>query len=137
MTGHLNLIDIQFFIDTQTADVIHNLNNIAKQSISLKGGLTTTVFSDETSEFLNFFKLTSLNDVSTSLVHSIKQITLDKTDVDTMRFVLFDFKDEVEMFQIMSDREFSPLYETLSTPDFKLYYPEPFIASPSFVHEDL
>lgn len=137
LTGHLNLIDIQFFIDTQTADVIHNLNNIAKQSISLKGGLTTTVFSDETSEFLNFFKLTSLNDVSTSLVHSIKQITLDKTDVDTMRFVLFDFKDEVEMFQIMSDREFSPLYETLSTPDFKLYYPEPFIASPSFVHEDL
>jgi hypothetical protein len=27
--------------------------------------------------------------------------------------------------------------QTLSTPDFKLYYPEPFIASPSFNHEEV
>ena len=41
------------------------------------------------------------------------------------------------MFEVMSDRENLAVYESLSTPDFKLYYPEPFIASPSFVHEDL
>jgi hypothetical protein len=29
------------------------------------------------------------------------------------------------------------VFETLSTPDLKIFYPEPFIASPSFVHEDL
>jgi hypothetical protein len=27
--------------------------------------------------------------------------------------------------------------EELSTPPVKLYYPEPFVASPSFIHEDL
>jgi hypothetical protein len=54
-----------------------------------------------------------------------------------MRWVLFDYKDDVELFEIMSNNEASLVYETLSTPDFKLYYPEPFIASPSFVHEDI
>jgi hypothetical protein len=29
------------------------------------------------------------------------------------------------------------VFEVLSTPDLKIFYPEPFIASPSFVHEDL
>jgi hypothetical protein len=29
------------------------------------------------------------------------------------------------------------VFEALSTPDLKIFYPEPFIASPSFVHEDL
>ena len=33
--------------------------------------------------------------------------------------------------------ENNSLSEQLSTPDFKLYYPEPYVASPSFVHEDL
>jgi len=134
---NLELVNLQEFFNHNTVDAILNINNIAKQSTSLNGGLITTMFSDETAETLNLFGLTSLNDVSVSLMTSMKQITLAKTDVESMRWVLFDFKDEVEMFEIMSDRENLPIYESLSTPDFKLYYPEPFIASPSFVHEDL
>jgi hypothetical protein len=41
------------------------------------------------------------------------------------------------MFEMTANREDNSLYENLSTPDFKLHYPEPFIASPSFVHEEL
>jgi hypothetical protein len=41
------------------------------------------------------------------------------------------------MFEVMANNEENLVYETLSTPDFKLYYPEPFIASPSFLYEDL
>jgi hypothetical protein len=39
-----------------------------------------------------------------------------------------------EMSNLESDEG---VFEALSTPDLKIFYPEPFIASPSFVHEDL
>jgi hypothetical protein len=41
------------------------------------------------------------------------------------------------MFEVLSYDTDGTLYDALSTPDTKLYYPEPFIASPSFAHEDL
>jgi hypothetical protein len=31
----------------------------------------------------------------------------------------------------------SSAIQDIATPDCKLYYPEPFIASPSFVHEEI
>jgi hypothetical protein len=44
---------------------------------------------------------------------------------------------QFEYFEFSGMDSDSSLYEILSTPDSKIYYPEPFIASPSFVHEDL
>jgi len=41
------------------------------------------------------------------------------------------------MFEVLSYDEDGTLYEILSTPNTKLYYPEPFVATPSFAHEDL
>ena len=46
-------------------------------------------------------------------------------------------RNAIEIFEILSTNIDNSLYENLSTPDFKLYYPEPFIAAPSFLHEDL
>ena len=135
--GNLELINLQKFFNDGTFEAAMDITQLARQSTSLNGGLTTTMFSDEIAEALNFFGLTTLNDTNFALVSSMCHTTHIKTDVENMRWVLFDFKDEVEMFEMMSDRENLPIYESLSTPDFKLYYPEPFIASPSFVHEDL
>lgn len=123
--------------NNQVNSIIY-LNNIAKQATSLRGGLTTSVFSSELSDSLNLLQLTFLNETNFSLATQIHKITSQKYDHDNkMRDVLFDFRDEVQMFDIMAEQFYLPIYETLSTPDFKLYYPEPFIASPSFVHEDL
>jgi heme/copper-type cytochrome/quinol oxidase subunit 2 len=47
---------------------------------------------------------------------------------------LYDLVTDYELALIEDD---GSLADELSTPDTKLYYPEPFIASPSFVHEDL
>ena len=51
------------------------------------------------------------------------------------------YAEEDALFQLelwFSDIDIdSNTQESLSTPDVKLYYPEPFIASPSFVHEEL
>jgi hypothetical protein len=41
------------------------------------------------------------------------------------------------MFEVLSYDTDGSLYDNLSTSITKLYYPEPFIATPSFAHEDL
>jgi hypothetical protein len=41
-----------------------------------------------------------------------------------------------ETFETLTQSSTNSL-QNLSTPDFKLYYPEPFVASPSFVHEEV
>ena len=42
-----------------------------------------------------------------------------------------------ENFELSTLEPDEGVFEALSTPDLKIFYPEPFIASPSFVHEDL
>jgi len=42
-----------------------------------------------------------------------------------------------ENFELSNLESDEGIFEALSTPDSKIFYPEPFIASPSFVHEDL
>jgi hypothetical protein len=42
-----------------------------------------------------------------------------------------------ELFEVMSVNIDNSLYSHLHLPPFKLHYPEPYIASPSFVHEEL
>jgi hypothetical protein len=72
-------------MNQNTVDTILNITSISKQSTSLNGSLVTTMFSEETAEFLNLFGLTTINDVSLSLINSMQQITLLKTDVESMR----------------------------------------------------
>jgi hypothetical protein len=48
-----------------------------------------------------------------------------------------EFYSIVEPLLFLGIEDDDSLREKASTPDVKLYYPEPFIASPSFVHEDL
>jgi hypothetical protein len=42
----------------------------------------------------------------------------------------------VDLFELLTSSTNNSL-QNLSTPDFKLHYPEPFIASPSFNHEEV
>jgi len=56
---------------------------------------------------------------------------------DNWRFIYPSFREDLEMFEVLSYDVDGSLYNTLSTPNVKLYYPEPFIATPSFAHEDI
>lgn len=72
-----------------------------------------------------------------SYIRDIKLITPSNSNLDS----LIDFFPErvihFENFEL-SNLEFDEgVFEALSTPDSKLFYPEPFVASPSFVHEDM
>jgi hypothetical protein len=72
-----------------------------------------------------------------SLIDDIKLITPQNSDVDS----LIDFFPErvihFENFELSNLESDEGVFEALSTPDLKIFYPEPFVASPSFVHEDL
>ena len=72
-----------------------------------------------------------------SLVDDIKLVTPQNSDLDS----LIDFFPErvihFENFELSNLESDEGVFETLSTPDLKIFYPEPFVASPSFVHEDL
>jgi hypothetical protein len=42
-----------------------------------------------------------------------------------------------ENFELSNLEPDGVVFGALSTQDLKIFYPEPFVASPSFVHEDL
>ena len=67
----------------------------------------------------------------------LELLTSSKSSSDVLVDIfpsLDDFIDEVDMWSRYHEES---LQFIESTPDVKLYYPEPFIASPSFVHEEL
>jgi hypothetical protein len=74
---------------------------------------------------------------STDLITAMQKVTTPKNDLDLLRSVFPQFSDELILFETLSYDDDGSLYDDLSTPDVKLFYPEPFIASPSFVHEDI
>jgi hypothetical protein len=64
-------------------------------------------------------------------------ITAIKNDVILMSRALPEHQYTLEMFEVLSVNVDNSLYIHLHLPETKLYYPEPFIASPSFNHEEL
>ena len=95
------------------------------------------IFSTVPYQFQNSTVFTDIQIFSTNLVESMKTVTTPKNDLDLLRNVFPQFSDELIMFETLSYDDDGSLYDDLSTPDVKLFYPEPFIASPSFVHEDV
>jgi hypothetical protein len=76
--------------------------------------------------FFNFFSIDSLYELSTI-----------KNNVEELIKIFPSIEDDIELLDLWTRFGEECLQEVESTPDVKLYYPEPFIASPSFVHEDL
>jgi len=71
------------------------------------------------------------------LITYINCVTPKYNDIDFLTFILPEKAQQLENFELSGLEFEEPTYEILSTPDSKIFYPEPFVASPSFVHEDL
>ena len=132
----MNFLYFQNFIDENTTSTVIGVNNVSKNSSIVNNSFVSNIFSTEIAELLNLFGLTTLNDITLSIARDMKSITETKYDVEGMRSVLGYFKTHIEDIDVQCE-EGVYMFDNLSTPDFKLFYPEPFIASPSFVHEDL
>jgi hypothetical protein len=70
-------------------------------------------------------------------VDSMQDLSTVKNNVDELAKIFPSMEDDIELLDLWARFGEEALQEVESTPDVKLYYPEPFIASPSFVHEDL
>jgi hypothetical protein len=70
-------------------------------------------------------------------LNDIKLFSELNNNADNLLVIFPEKTIQFEYFEFSGMDSDSSLYEILSTPDSKIYYPEPFIASPSFVHEDL
>jgi hypothetical protein len=89
---------------------------------------------------LNMFESSIFSEIyiiSNDLSILMKNVTANKNDIYVLREIFPQFEQDMYTFEILSYDDDGTLYEDLSTPDLKLYYPEPFVASPSFVHEDV
>ena len=85
---------------------------------------------------VNDLVVANLATLTEQLTASMFEITSTKLD-DELSDILMEFSEGISIFDMLTGEDDSSIYQVLSTPDYKLYYPEPFIASPSFVHEEL
>jgi len=128
--------NVQKFMNTNTDTSVSNVFNFSNSSqaydlfnVSLFNNNTFFSVSDIESNFL--FSTSKL------LAQDIEALSVAKSDADLMFKVFPEYANIIERFEFHNIEDDGSLTEALSTPDVKLYYPEPFIASPSFVHEDL
>jgi hypothetical protein len=75
--------------------------------------------------------------LSSKIVSELNFLTKPKTEPFSMIRAFPDFAKTIEFFEVLSVNVDNSLYAFVHVPEFKLYYPEPFIASPSFKHEEL
>lgn len=71
------------------------------------------------------------------MVNELLLLTSPKTDPFNLIEMFPQHEITFEIFEIISVNIDNSLYEHLNLPEVKLYYPEPYIASPSFAHEEL
>ena len=134
--GSLTITDIQKFLNANTDTTVSNLHTFSNSSqaydlFNLSIFNNNVFFNTTELEGSLFFK------TAKSLAQDIESISSAKADVVAMCDVFPEYGSIIEMLEFHSIEDDGSLTEALSTPDVKLYYPEPFIASPSFVHEDL
>ena len=85
---------------------------------------------------MNELENTKLKNIVNDLTSTISETTTIKFDMELERMIA-ENSSGITFFDLLSGEDDASIYQVLSAPDFKIYYPEPFIASPSFVHEEL
>jgi heme/copper-type cytochrome/quinol oxidase subunit 2 len=86
----------------------------------------------------NYFSIEDISHINTiPSLDELERLSLIKNDVDSMCRVFPSLEEVIEDVDMWARYGEESLQEIDSTPDVKLYYPEPFIASPSFIHEEV
>lgn len=97
-------------------------------------GLIDAFFSNS---HFNFFYEKNLHPFLDHMVEDMVSLGFIKNDYEQLLLVFPDDYDAIVNAVVCSMAGERNLIEEVSAPFVKLYYPEPFIASPSFVHEEV
>ena len=132
----LDNLRIQSFLENASNEAKDELLNLVKISpdndfFNYNIFFNSNFFSNETVLNLNLLESTS------KISEEIKYLSEAKNHFETLSDFFPKYSDTLELFDVLVPNDDNSLYEDWSTPDFKLYYPEPFIASASFMHEQL
>jgi hypothetical protein len=131
------LLKIQDFLVNETLNSISRLETFNLFPLTDEHKLYN-LFND-----CNFFSVkdlesTSLFQINQILIKNIETAGIEFTEsTPTLRLVYPNFHDLIVDYELAVVEDDGSMIDDLSTPDTKLHYPEPFVASPSFVHEDL
>lgn len=128
--------NVQKFMNVNTDASVSNLFNFSNSSQAYDL-FNASLFNDSAFFSVSDIENNFLFSTSKLLAQDIEALSVAKSDVDLMFKVFPEYANIIERFEFHNIEDDGSLTEALSTPDVKLYYPEPFIASPSFVHEDL
>ena len=118
---------------SSSLDIYHTLEHLKLYDLSgIKNiSLLETLFS-RVIEFLP--ELTICEQL---ILTSIYQFKTSQPSFDDLIDLFPEYEDELELFEILTYSTDDSLYRRLSLPDTKLYYPEPYVASPSLVHDEV
>jgi len=131
------LLKIQDYLVKETTSIISDLEILNLFSFDKQNDFFN-LFNDN-----NFF---STHDLSNSNLFKINQNLIQNIETAgiqfnestaALRMIYPNFYDLIVDYELSIVEDDGSMIDDLSTPDTKLHYPEPFIASPSFVHEDL
>jgi hypothetical protein len=128
---------MQDFLFTQSNPIIKNL-----EVFNLLGDTNNDQLFNLFNDY-NFFSVTDLQSsqlltINKTLVNNIELGGIEFAEnTPALKLAYPNFYDLIVDYELAVTEDDGSMIDDLSTPDTKLHYPEPFIASPSFVHEDL
>ena len=131
------IIKIQNFIISKSQALISHMETLNLFN-TVNGHKLCSTFNN-----CNFF---SIEDLLKSNLFKINQLLLQNIETagiefeentPILRLVYPNFYDWITDYELAVTEDDGSLIDDLSTSDTKLHYPEPFVASPSFVYEDL
>jgi hypothetical protein len=122
---------VEDIFKTTNKELLYNINLITtEKNTPLKYDIVNNLFSPKTLNILN-------TEPNKNLIEDVVNVSLLKNDVIGMIDLYPDHELELALLDFTIEDKEEQIFETLSTPDFKLYYPEPYVASPSFNHEEI
>jgi hypothetical protein len=131
------VLELQAFCQANTKETLMTLST-SKYDVMLNNSAFLESFNDHKFFSLNDLASTELAQITTALSKNFEAAALAAPeDVDQLRVIYPNLYDLITDYDLALIEDDGSMVDELSTPDTKLYYPEPFIASPSFVHEEI
>jgi len=137
-----DLFDVNFFITIDDYNIINKFQGNEFVNFNMNLLLDGLYNVDSFINFDNGAKF-SLHDLSDYLINTLcKSVLIENNFYYIKKFSpFFSYKTDMAIgeLQVQYDEDAfkAPVVQDIATPDSKLYYPEPFIASPSFTHEEI
>jgi hypothetical protein len=130
-------LKIQDFLFIESNPIIKNLKTLNSLSLQNRDEFFN-LFNDSTFFSATDLESSALFSINKALVRNIEIGGIEFAEnTPALKLAYPNFYDLIVDYELAVMEDDGSMTYDPSIPDTKLYYPEPFIASPSFVHEDL